>query len=49
MSQQIIAPSNVHPARGYSHAIRVDNIIYVSGQVGIREDGQVEYSRECKA
>ncbi|MBI2829539.1 MAG: RidA family protein [Chloroflexi bacterium] len=41
MSKEIIVPSNVHPSRGYSHAIKVGNTVYVSGQVGVREDNQV--------
>lgn len=41
MSKQVIAPSNVHKPRGYSHAIKVGNTIYVAGQVAIREDNQV--------
>lgn len=41
MDRHVIAPTNVHPARGYSHAIKVGSTIYVSGQVGIGEDNQV--------
>lgn len=41
MSQEIIAPANVHPARGYSHAIKTGNTIYVAGQVGVGEDNHV--------
>ena len=41
MSQEIIVPANVHPARGYSHAIKAGNTIYVAGQVGVGEDNQV--------
>lgn len=41
MSKQIIAPANVHPARGYSHAIKAGNTIYVSGQVGKDKQGKV--------
>src|SRR3989337_1077487 len=41
MTKEIITPSNVHPARGYSHAIKVGNTVYVSGQVGIGADNQV--------
>ncbi|MFC1976864.1 RidA family protein [Chloroflexota bacterium] len=41
MTKEIIIPANVHQARGYSHAIKVGNIIYVSGQVGIGEDNKV--------
>ena len=41
MTKEIIIPANVHQARGYSHAIKVGNIIYVSGQVGMGEDNKV--------
>jgi reactive intermediate/imine deaminase len=41
MAKQIIAPLNVHPTKGYSHAIKVGNTVYCAGQVGIREDGQL--------
>lgn len=40
MTKQIIAPANVHPARGYSHAIKTGNTIYLSGQVGRDEQGK---------
>ena len=41
MTKETIIPANVHQARGFSHAIKVGNIIYVSGQVGIGEDNKV--------
>ncbi len=41
MPKKIITPSNVHAARGYSHAIRVGNTIYVSGQIGLAENGEL--------
>ena len=41
MTKETIIPANVHQARGYSHAIKVGNIIYVSGQVGMGEDNKV--------
>ncbi len=41
MTKEIIVPANVHQSRGYSHAIKVGNIIYVSGQVGMGEDNKV--------
>ncbi len=41
MTKEIIIPANVHQTRGYSHAIKVGNIIYVSGQVGMGEDNEV--------
>ena len=41
MTKETISPANVHQARGYSHAIKVGNTIYVSGQVGMGEDNKV--------
>ena len=39
MAKDIIAPENVHQARSYSHAIKVGNTIYVSGQIGLDLEG----------
>lgn len=33
MSKEFITPSGVHQPRGYSHAVKVGNTIYVAGQV----------------
>ncbi|MDP2936425.1 MAG: RidA family protein [Dehalococcoidia bacterium] len=33
MPKEIIAPPDVVPARGYSHAIKAGNTVYVAGQV----------------
>ena len=41
MTKETIIPANVHQALGFSHAIKVGNIIYVSGQVGIDEENKV--------
>lgn len=41
MPKEIIAPGNVHKARGFSHAIKAGNTIYVAGQGGIDLNGQV--------
>jgi len=49
MVKEIITPSNVHPSKGYSHAIKVGNTIYCSGQVGIGEDGQLAEGFEEQA
>ena len=38
MTKETIIPANFHQARGYSHAIKVGNTVYVSGQMGIGED-----------
>jgi len=41
VTKETIIPTNVHQARGFSHAIKAGNIIYVPGQVGIGEDNKV--------
>jgi len=41
MPKEIIAPKNVHEARGYAHAIKAGNTIYVAGQVGYDEEGKL--------
>ena len=41
MEKEIIAPVNVSRARGYSHAIKIGNTIYVSGQVALDEEGNL--------
>jgi reactive intermediate/imine deaminase len=41
MSKETIAPEDVHRARGYSHAIRAGNTIYVSGQIGMDGEGNI--------
>ena len=41
MSREVIAPDNVFKARGYSHAFKVGNTIYISGQVGLDEDSKI--------
>ncbi len=38
MTKETIIPANFHQAGGYSHAIKVGNTVYVSGQMGIGED-----------
>ncbi|MBI4287699.1 MAG: RidA family protein [Chloroflexi bacterium] len=43
MPKEFIAPPNVHPARGFSHAVKVGNTIYVAGQGGIDIHGHVVY------
>ncbi len=41
MTKEIIIPANVHQSRGYSHAIKTGNTVYISGQVGMGEDSKV--------
>ncbi len=41
MVAEIIVPENVVKARGFSHAIKVGNTIYVSGQTATDEEGNI--------
>lgn len=41
MSKQFIVPGGVHQPRGYSHAVKVGNTVYVAGQVGWDEQRKV--------
>ena len=41
MPKEIISPKNVHRTRGYSHAFKCGNTIYVAGQVGWDEEGKI--------
>ena len=41
MAKEIITPGNVSRARGYSHAIKIGNIIHVAGQVALDEEGNL--------
>ena len=41
MTKEVIIPANVHQSRGYSHAIKVGNIIYVSGETGMDLEGNI--------
>lgn len=36
-----INPAGIHVTRGYSHAVRVGNTVYISGQVGLDCDGNL--------
>src|SRR3972149_5989972 len=41
MPKEIINPPDVVPARGYSHAIKTGNTVYVAGQVAWDINGQL--------
>jgi len=41
VADQIIAPKTVHPTKGYSHAIRTGDLVFVSGQVSQDTTGAV--------
>lgn len=39
--KKIITPQDVHRPFGYSHALQVDNTLYISGQIPLDRDMQV--------
>jgi enamine deaminase RidA (YjgF/YER057c/UK114 family) len=41
MDFELINPNGVHEPTGYSHAAKVGNILYISGQVAVAPDGQL--------
>ena len=41
MAKEVIVPSNVVPARGFSHAIKTGKTIYVAGQTATDEKGKI--------
>ena len=41
MKKEFISPKGVHEAGGYSHAVRVGNIVFISGQVGWDEQRKI--------
>ena len=49
MKKQFISPKGVYEWPSYSQVVRVDNTIYVSGQVGMDEQGKLESGFEAQA
>ena len=41
MPKEVIIPKNVHRTRGYSHAFKCGNTIYVAGQIAFDEEGKL--------
>ena len=41
MDFNVINPSTVHSTTGYSHAVRMGDLIFVSGQAAIDEKGEI--------
>lgn len=41
MAKEFLTPKGVHQPRGYSHAVKVDNTVYVAGQVAWDEQRRV--------
>lgn len=40
-SQQYINPETMAQPRGYTHAVKVGNTVYIAGQVSVAQDGSV--------
>ena len=40
MDYEVITPSTMHPTRGYSHAVRMGDLVYVAGQVAQNQQGE---------
>ena len=41
MSNEIITPATVHPTKGYSHAVKMGGLVFVSGQVAQDQAGEI--------
>lgn len=41
MRKEFISPTDVHQPRGYSHAVKAGNTIFVAGQVGWDEERRI--------
>ena len=39
MPKEVVIPKNAHRTRGYSHAYKCGNTIYIAGQIGWDEPG----------
>lgn len=39
MAHETLTPTSVHPTVGYSHAVRIGNMVIISGQVAQDKDG----------
>ncbi len=41
MSIEVVTPKGVHPATGYSHAVKMGGLVFVAGQVALDREGNV--------
>ncbi|MER3486179.1 MAG: enamine deaminase RidA, partial [Chloroflexota bacterium] len=46
---EVINPLAVHVTNGYSHAVRMGDLIFVSGQVALRPDGTLVGKDDARA
>ncbi|MEA2597494.1 MAG: hypothetical protein QOF01_3963 [Thermomicrobiales bacterium] len=49
MDFTIFNPSTVHPTTGYSHAVRMGDLIFVSGQVAMTAGGELVGKGDVRA
>ncbi|MEA2511073.1 MAG: hypothetical protein QOJ59_560 [Thermomicrobiales bacterium] len=49
MDFTIFNPSTVHPTTGYSHAVRMGDLIFVSGQVAMTASGELVGKGDVRA
>ena len=49
MAKQVIVPSGLEKAVGYSHAIRIGKTVYISGQIAHDQNGKLVGSGDAKA
>ncbi len=49
MAHEILTPKSVHPTRGYSHAARVGDLLFVAGQVAQDLEGRLVGAADFEA
>jgi reactive intermediate/imine deaminase len=49
MTFDVINPSTVHPTTGYSHAVRMGDLVFVSGQVATSPAGELVGKGDIRA
>ena len=49
MDREVIVPENVYKTGGFSQAIKVGNVVYVAGVVGIDDNGDISNDPETQA
>jgi 2-iminobutanoate/2-iminopropanoate deaminase len=49
MDFTVITPSTVHPTTGYSHAVRMGDLVFVSGQVATSPAGELVGKGDIRA
>ncbi len=49
MSLEILTPDTAHPTKGYSHAARIGDLVFVSGQVSQDVEGNIVGKGDVKA